>query len=103
MDMQDNEYGYIALTKAYLEDDDESVFTPAMWFYHHSKDECYGPYMALSEEGEEFVRQWLDDRLLGYDLCYGRAKGLAARYSQYDAWNEIVANDDLRIGPPVEY
>lgn len=98
-----NGFGFIAITREYLEDDDESVFTPTMWKVYEKEEDCYGPCMALSEEGREFVNRWCDDYSVGYDLCYGRAKGLAAKYSRYDVWNEIVENPEYRIGEGAEW
>lgn len=37
-------------------------------------------FFAISEEGEEVLEEWQDDSARGYDLCNGRAYGLADRY-----------------------
>lgn len=90
--------GFIAITKAYLEDDDESVYAPPMWEVCETEEDCYGPYMELSADGREFVDSWCMDASLGYDLCYGWAKGLASKYDQYELWREIENTPSFRIG-----
>lgn len=95
--------GFIAITKAYLEDDGEGVFTPNFWEVCDEKEECYGPYMELSADGREFVDSWCFDASLGYDLCHGRAKGLAAKYNQYQVWDLIKEDASFRIGEAADY
>lgn len=93
-----NGNGYIAITKAYLEDDDESVFAPRMWEVCESEEDCYGPFIELTADGREFVDSWCNDASIGYDLCYGKAHGLAAKYNQYELWQEIVDTPEFRVG-----
>lgn len=88
---------FIGRTDAYYNDDDESVFTPDYWTRGWSRDDSdfavEGPVYELTEEGDKLLSEWCDDRSAGYDLCYGRAKGLAARYSKTEMW-ELLTNPE---------
>ena len=47
--------------------------------------------IELTDEGLELAEQGIEDDTFGYDLCYGRAKGLAGQYSQYDMWKRLTS------------
>lgn len=47
----------------------------------------------LTESGEEYVREYLEDYSCGYDLCYGRMKGLAAQYT-WDKFFNMITNKE---------
>lgn len=56
---------------------------------------------ALTEEGRELVEQYLHDCSCGYDLCYGRATGLAREYySAYDFFGHVTKNSDYAESVP---
>ena len=69
-DISDNLYDRSYIGIAYHEDD----------FPNLNKDEFiysdYGFY-ELTQEGFELLEKWKDDVACGYDLCYGKCKGLA--------------------------
>lgn len=56
---------------------------------------CDEPILELTEEGEELFCQWQEDDSVGYDLCYGRMKGLAAKYDKYQIWDKIKNDPEL--------
>lgn len=58
-------------------------------YYHELFEEGI---FELTEEGEELYSQWCEDASVGYDLCYGRAKGLANRYGKKEMWDELTTN-----------
>ena len=59
-------------------------------------DEGYGIY-ALTRDGKETYEQWCEDASCGYDLCYGRMKGLAAEIggTERDIWNYLTSDSSL--------
>ena len=77
--------GYdIADDSSHLLDEDDFYFDPL----------SEGVF-ELTEEGEELYDQWCDDASVGYDLCYGRAKGLAQRFSKRELWEELTTTPEL--------
>ena len=56
----------------------------------------YGIY-ALTREGRETYEKWCEDASCGYDLCYGRMKGLAAKIggTERDIWNYLTNDKSL--------
>jgi len=52
---------------------------------------------ALTREGKEVYEEWCEDASAGYDLCYGRMKGLAAKIggTERDIWNYLTSNKNL--------
>lgn len=84
---------YIQLTEQYadyLENEDNYVFTPCMWEVSDIRNDDVEGY-ELTDEGLELAEQWIEDDTFGYDLCYGRARGLAGQYSQYDMWERLTS------------
>lgn len=81
---------YIGRTQAYYDGDDGSVFTPAQWKCSENPSELAGEVHVLTPEGERLFDQWCDDMSCGYDLCNGRAKGLAAEYSSEEMWSLLT-------------
>ena len=51
----------------------------------------------LTEEGLEIYKEWCEDVSVGYDLCYGRMKGLADEIggTQRDIWYYLVSRKSL--------
>ena len=56
----------------------------------------YGIY-ALTREGRKIYEEWREDASCGYDLCYGRMKGLAAEIGggEWDIWNYLTNDKSL--------
>ena len=51
----------------------------------------------LTEEGLEIYEEWCEDVSDGYDLCYGRMKGLADEIGgrQRDIWYYLISRKSL--------
>ena len=81
---------YIGRTDAYYDEEQDWVFTPALWKWVGNPANLAGEVHALTKEGEELLEQWCDDVSVGYDLCYGRAKGLAAKYTSEQMWEKLT-------------
>lgn len=93
---------YISLTKRYLEylaDDCEWVFTPNVFDVTFDKREHS---WELTEEGEIRASQYLEDSLYGYDLCNGRAVGLAKEYTDEQMFLEIITSSEYVFYPENE-
>lgn len=81
-------------------DDSDDLFDRSQVIYGDSiddvPDEGYGIY-ALTREGKETYEQWCEDASCGYDLCYGRMKGLAAEIggTERDIWNYLTSDSSL--------
>lgn len=83
---------YIQLTDQYadyLENEDDYVFIPCMWEISETRNEDVEGY-ELTDEGLELAEQWIEDDSYGYDLCFGRARGLAGQYTQYEMWERLI-------------
>ncbi len=83
---------YIQLTDQYadyLENEDDYVFIPCMWEISETRNEDVEGY-ELTDEGLELAEQWIEDDSCGYDLCYGRAKGLAGQYTPHEMWERLI-------------
>ncbi len=83
---------YIQLTDQYadyLVNEDDYVFIPCMWEISETRNEDVEGY-ELTDEGLELAEQWREDDSYGYDLYYGRARGLAGQYTQYEMWERLV-------------
>lgn len=52
---------------------------------------------ALTKEGSDIFDKWRDDASYGYDLCYGRMKGLCQTIggTDRDLWNYLIERDYL--------
>jgi len=81
---------YIGRTAAYYDDDDNYVFTPDLWACGDDPAKLAGEIHVLTEEGVGLIDRWLYDLGAGYDLCNGRAQGLAAQYSREEMWNHLT-------------
>lgn len=97
--MKENEFGWLTISPDYIEasEDDDAVFMPQLWWIVDSYDETTNVWeepIPLTEEGRKFAEEWLDDDSRGYDLCYGRAYGLAADYSAQQVWDMIKSDKD---------
>lgn len=82
---------YIQLTDQYadcLENEDDYVFIPCMWEISETRNEDVEGY-ELTDEGLELAEQWREDVSHGYDLCYGKARGLAGQYTQEEMWERL--------------
>lgn len=81
-------HGFIAGV-VYTEEVNERVFTPPYWisgydltFVENNVEiEWIEQLYELTKEGREYLDEYLEDESCGYDLCYGRGKGLADRYT----------------------
>lgn len=99
-----NETYYIGRTKEFYMDQDElderyPVFNPDFWTYSEYECTFEGEHKQLTDAGRELLEQYLDDLSAGYDLCYGRAKGLARRYSREQFYDMIMNDPDYTIDP----
>lgn len=56
---------------------------------------------ALTKDGREHLDQYKEDCSYGYDLCYGRATGLASEYyNAYDFFGHLTLNTDYAESVP---
>lgn len=99
---RDLDFGWLTLSDEYIEaiEDDDVLFMPRMSCIVATEEETgdvYATPIHLSAEGRAFVMQWYDDASLGYDLCNGRCKGLAGRYSEQEMWDEVESNSDYHV------
>lgn len=95
-------YGYIGRTSAWYGDDDiESIFIPDYWKWVDSPNQLAGDVHELTEEGNELLSKWCNDASAGYDLCFGRMKGLAAEYSREEIYQLITG--DEKYSKPIEH
>lgn len=65
-----------------------------MWTIVEELKDCQGEWAELTEEGAEWAEQYLYDHSCGYDLCNGRARGLAQYYTMQQAWEELTTNEE---------
>lgn len=86
-------YGLIG----WYQDEDDGVFDRSEVVFGDSindvPDDGYGIY-ALTREGKKTYDRWREDASSGYDLGYGKMKGLADRIGggEWDIW-EYLTND----------
>lgn len=93
-----SQFGYIGRTAAWYGDyDNDSLFVPEYWKWVDDPDELCGDVHELTEEGNDLLEQWCDDAAVGYDLCYGRAKGLAAEYNREQIYAKITGSETYSI------
>ena len=89
-------YGVIG----WSQDESDGVFDSSEVVLGDSIDDVpnypYGIY-ALTREGREIYEEWREDASCGYDLCYGRMKGLAAKIggTEWDIWNYLTNDKSL--------
>ena len=81
---------YIGRTSAYYGDDDDYVFLPDMWTDSDDPSDMAGEVHELTESGEKILDDYYWDLGAGYDLCNGRAKGLADRFSREQMWEHLT-------------
>lgn len=93
------------MTIAWIYDLTDNIFdksgiveiTPDFFTEHPNEDDyeleenCY----ELTSEGEELYEQWCEDYGVGYDLCYGRMKGLADQYTKTELWEHLISDPTL--------
>lgn len=96
---KDMDFGYLSITSAYIEatEDDDRVFMPLYWNIYDSIDDCTDvlePPISLTAEGRSLAVRWLNDYSIGYDLCNGKARGLAAEYNARELWLLIKKESD---------
>ena len=48
--------------------------------------------VIITDEGAELFEEWQDNNSRGYDLCNGRAYGLANQYTKYEIFQHICNN-----------
>lgn len=98
---RDLDFGWMSITPEYIDAcKNDNLFLPDLWEVVDSEDETTNVFedpIHLSAEGRVMALQWLDDASVGYDLCYGRCKGLAGRYSRYEMWDLIKENESYHI------
>lgn len=85
---------YIGRTAAYYDDDDESIFAPDYWTWENDPNELAGEVHELNQDGHDLLFEWIDDYSAGYDLCNGRAKGLARRYGKEEIF-EVLCGEEF--------
>lgn len=89
-------YGLIG----WYQDDSDGVFDHSEVVFSDSIDDVpddgYGIY-ALTREGKDTYEQWKEDASAGYDLCNGRAKGLARSIgsSEWKIWDCLTSDSSL--------
>lgn len=81
---------YIGRTSAYYGDDDDYVFTPDLWTDSYNPDDLAGEVHELTEDGEKILDDYYLDLGAGYDLCNGKAQGLANRFSREQMWEHLT-------------
>lgn len=81
---------YIGRTAAYYDCDDDYIFVPDLWDIEEDAEKLAGDIYELTDEGDELCYRYLHDLSCGYDLCYGRAKGLAAEYSREEFFTYVT-------------
>lgn len=86
---------YIGRTSAYYGDDDsvDDFFVPNYWTWEEDPNELAGEVHELNQNGQDLLFAWIDDSTRGYDLCHGRAYGLAAEYSKEDIFEELCKEE----------
>ena len=77
--------------------DDDSVFAPFPFVWKKNAEDCPAQAYRLTEEGNDLLDSWYDDYSVGYDLCNGRAKGLARDYSPYQIFEKITNDTRLSV------
>lgn len=92
--MEEVKYGFIGRASAYYDDGPDAMFVPDYWTYADDPDELAGDVHQLTKEGAEWLDQYYWDFGAGYDLCYGRAKGLAAKYTKEEAWEHLTDQEN---------
>lgn len=82
---------YIGRTSAWYGDDEDedNLFVPDYWNWANDPKELAGEVHELNQEGHDLLFEWIDDRSRGYNLCSGRAYGLAAVYSKEDIFEKL--------------
>ena len=86
----------IGRTPAYYEDEDNYVFTPALWIAEpvtkmYTRIDRQSEVYRLTEEGERHLDEWEDAYSCGYDLCNGRAKTKVTPEQMYE---ELTSNPE---------
>lgn len=86
----------IGRTPDYYEDEDNYVFTPALWVAEpvtkmYTKIDKQSEVYRLTEEGERHLDEWEDAYSCGYDLCNGRAKTKVTPEQMYE---ELTTNPE---------
>lgn len=86
----------IGRTPAFFEDEDNYVFTPALWAAEpvtemHTEIAPQSEMYRLTEEGERHLDEWADAYSCGYDLCNGRAK---TQVTPEQMWEELTTNPE---------
>lgn len=81
---------YIGRTSAYYDDDDDCVFTPDLWTDSDNPADLAGEVHKLTESGEKLLDDYYWDLGAGYDLCHGRAQGLADKFSREEMWEHLT-------------
>lgn len=81
-------------------DEDDGVFDRSKVVLGDSVEDvpdAWDGVYALTREGRETYDQWCDDASCGYDLCYGRMKGIAAQIGggERDIWNYLTTTPGL--------
>lgn len=87
---------YIGRTSAYYDDDDDSLddfFVPHYWEWANDPMELAGDVHELNTEGQDLMFAWIEDVSRGYNLCSGRAYGLAAQYSREEIYDKLCAEE----------
>lgn len=86
---------YIGRTSAYYgdADSDDDFFVPDYWNWANNPQELAGDIHVLNKEGEDLMFEWIDDYSRGYNLCSGRAYGLAASYSKEDIYEKLCSEE----------
>lgn len=99
---RDLDFGWLTITPEYIDacEDDDVLFMPERWNVVDSEEETTNVYeepIHLTAEGRVMAKQWQSDASLGYDLCNGRCKGLAGKYSDIELWNLIESDSEYHI------
>lgn len=89
---------FIELTPSYAdykENPDDYIYIPQMWWLcnEETRDTEVEGY-ELTDKGDELATQYAEDYSSGYDLCYGRAKGLAKTYTMQQMWDKLTTDPE---------
>lgn len=96
-----NKYGWLTFSEEYIEAsyNEELILPNKITVVETEKQTTwdFGRPIKLTKEGREICDQYFDDLSLGYDLCYGKAKGLAQQYTQNSFYDMIKNTREYRI------
>ena len=97
MEKNKNEFGYIG----FYVDDSDGVFDNSEVIWSNNIEDLPNEYetgiYALTAEGAEVFNDWHDSVSIGYDLCFGKLKGIANEIGGTHAslWEYLSSDEAL--------